>query len=141
MTIVNRTPRTHWVLCAVALLPFMIACSAPESAREGKVHSVSVQELLTLTMNPDSALILDVRSESEFAAGHVPNAVNIPFDQLSARLGEIETDREHGVVVYCQSGRRASMAIETLHEAGVENVGHLVGDMEGWRAAQLPIDQ
>ena len=54
------------------------------------------------------ATLLDVRTRDEFAGGHVDGAVNIPVDELPARIGELATDRP--VVAYCRSGRRSAHA-------------------------------
>ncbi len=60
--------------------------------------------------------VLDVRTPAEFAAGHVPGAVNIPYDQVASHLGEIPKDDE--IVLYCHSGRRAGLAAEVLAANG-----------------------
>jgi NADPH-dependent 2,4-dienoyl-CoA reductase/sulfur reductase-like enzyme/rhodanese-related sulfurtransferase len=60
--------------------------------------------------------VLDVRTPQEFAAGHIPGAVNIPLDELRPRLGELPRDRE--IAVYCQVGQRAYLATRVLRQAG-----------------------
>lgn len=62
------------------------------------------------------AVVVDVRSEAEFAGGHVAGAVNIPVDQLGARLGELPADKT--ILVYCRSGARSAAAARTLKAAG-----------------------
>ena len=115
------------------LLGVALACSgaAPEDVRE-----ISPQELLASAGQPDAPLVLDVRSAEEYASGHVPGARNLSHDQVAARLAELGPTRE--VVVYCESGKRAALAADVLHDAGF-TVHHLVGDMSGWRAQGLPI--
>src|SRR5262245_34721115 len=61
-------------------------------------------------------LLLDVRTPPEFAAGHVPDAVNIPVDELRSRQGELPHDRE--IAVYCQVGQRGYLATRILRQAG-----------------------
>lgn len=90
---------------------------------------------------PAGAIILDVRSSEEYASGHVPNAVSIPHDQLSARVAELGGEKGAPIVVYCESGRRAGFAATTLLEAGFTNVLHLDGDMRGWRENGRPTEQ
>lgn len=87
------------------------------------------------------SLILDVRTPEEYAAGHVPNAINIPHDEIEAHLAELEGRKSGPVVVYCKSGRRAGIAAEALAKAGFTNLLHLTGDMEAWTAAGLPIEK
>jgi rhodanese-related sulfurtransferase len=60
--------------------------------------------------------LLDVRTPQEFAAGHVPDAVNIPVDDLRSRLGELPHDQE--IAVYCQVGQRGYLATRILRQAG-----------------------
>lgn len=67
------------------------------------------------------AFLLDVRTPEEFAAGHVPGAINIPVDQLEQRLGELgPTDAP--IVVYCHSGRRSARAARLLDKQGYRDV-------------------
>jgi NADPH-dependent 2,4-dienoyl-CoA reductase/sulfur reductase-like enzyme/rhodanese-related sulfurtransferase len=67
--------------------------------------------------------LLDVRTPQEFGAGHLPEAVNIPVDDLRSRLGELPHDQE--IAVYCQVGQRGYLATRILRQAGFDavNVG------------------
>jgi rhodanese-related sulfurtransferase len=68
-------------------------------------------------------LLLDVRTPQEFGAGHLPEAVNIPVDDLRSRLGELPHDQE--IAVYCQVGQRGYLATRILRQAEFQavNVG------------------
>lgn len=114
-----------------ALLLLALACSATAP----QISEISQADVLA---EPTSTLILDVRTPDEFASGHVPRAVNIPHDQLAARLGEIESFRSAPVVVYCERGGRAGKAASVLADAGFSKLHHLTGDMAAWRQADLP---
>jgi len=83
-------------------------------------------------------LILDVRSPEEYAAGHVPGAINIPFREIDQHLAELRSHPQ--IVVYCERGIRANIAETTLADAGFENVLHLEGHMRYWRAQLLPTE-
>ncbi len=102
---------------------------------------ISQEELLSRLNAAQTPLILDVRSDAEFAQSHVPGALNIPHDQMSSRLSEIDSHRDREVVVYCESGRRAGRVTKILNAAGFSNLRHLAGDMSGWRNAELPVDR
>lgn len=104
-----------------------------------QVAQVSQQALLDMQTQKTPMLLLDVRTPEEFAAGHIAGAVNIPYDQVAAHLAEIPKDKQ--VVVYCKSGRRAGMAVETLSSNGYTKLGHLDGDMQGWTAAGRPVEE
>ena len=85
-------------------------------------------------------LVLDVRTPEEFAEGNVPGAINIPHDQVGARLAELAGAEDGEVVLYCRSGRRAGLAAGTLAEAGFKRLLHLEGDFPAWSAAGLPTE-
>jgi rhodanese-related sulfurtransferase len=73
---------------------------------------------------PDrSPFVLDVRTTGEFTRGHIPDAVNIPVDELRDRLNEVPRDRE--VAAYCQVGQRGYLATRVLLQAGFQaaNIG------------------
>ena len=61
--------------------------------------------------------MVDVRTPEEFASGHVPGAINIPFDELPRRAAEIGPPATP-VVLYCRSGRRSGIAVDALQKAG-----------------------
>jgi rhodanese-related sulfurtransferase len=67
--------------------------------------------------------LLDVRTAQEFAAGSIPGAVNIPVDELRARLEELPRDR--AIAAYCQVGQRGYLATRILLQSGfaVSNIG------------------
>lgn len=87
----------------------------------------------------EAPLILDVRSEAEYASGHVPGAVNIPHRMIASRLAEIADFKTLLVVVYCEVGVRAGVAESRLEQAGFQQIRLLDGHMERWRRADLPI--
>lgn len=66
------------------------------------------------------AWLVDVRSPSEFAAGHVKGSVNIPLDQVERRIAEFK--KKASVIVFCQSGMRSSRALSILKQNGLTNV-------------------
>lgn len=102
--------------------------------------TISQQELLTLMATPVSnTIVLDVRTPSEFAQGHIKGAINISHDQINDNLSKIIGYKNQTVVVHCRSGRRAVSAENALRAAGFSDLRHLEGDMNGWQAADLPL--
>jgi len=81
------------------------------------------------------ALLLDVRNDDEWEAGHAPAALHLPLGELSARHTELPTDRR--IVVICRSGGRSAKATEALVGAGYGAV-NLAGGMQAWAAVGLP---
>ena len=78
------------------------------------------------------AVLLDVREQNEWDAGHAPHAVHIPLRLLSEATAW--TSRQRQVVVVCRSGRRSAYATAALRAAGVDAV-NLLGGMQAWRYA------
>lgn len=114
---------------------FVLACSGSPPG----VRDISPDDLMARAQDAD-VLILDVRTSTEYETGHVPGAINIPFDEVEARLDELEPHRDGEIVLYCESGRRAGKAGDVLTGAGFEGIHHLEGDMSGWRKAGRPTE-
>ena len=69
------------------------------------------------------ALIIDVRTPEEFAAGHIPGAVNIPYEKIVAGISQVKgVEKSQAVLVYCRSGRRSSIAKASLEQNGWKQV-------------------
>lgn len=68
----------------------------------------------------ESYLLVDVRTAGEYNRGHIPSAINVPYQVISRDLPETEGDTI--VVVYCQSGRRSGIAYENLRSQGYDRV-------------------
>ncbi len=82
--------------------------------------------------------VIDVRSATEWADGHLPAAVHIPLGYLADRLQSLPAGKQ--VVVQCQSGGRSAIAASLLERLGVKNVVNLEGGYAAWRAAGLPVE-
>jgi rhodanese-related sulfurtransferase len=96
-------------------------------------HELSVQETARRA-GTGEVLLLDVRETDEWTAGHVEGAVHLPLGSLDPLT--VPTDRL--VVVVCRSGNRSSRAAHALAATGA-NVANMVGGMNAWAAAGLPI--
>ena len=71
------------------------------------------------------AFWLDVRSAEEFDQGHVSTALNIPYEEVPARIFEVTDDKDAVLYLYCRSGRRAGIAKQALEEMGYTRVINL----------------
>ena len=122
-------------IVALLLVAVGVACAEGPAAA-----TISQKDLATRISDASAPVIFDVRSQKEFASGHVPSAVNLPYDEIVDRLADRKLDPDDEIVIYCESGRRAAIAEEALRQAGFTGVRHLVGDMRGWRESHLPCD-
>ena len=71
----------------------------------------------------------------------MPGAINISHEQVADRLNELADHKQRGVILYCERGGRAGRAAADLKGAGFQNLGHLSGDMSGWRKAGRQIER
>jgi rhodanese-related sulfurtransferase len=124
----------------LACLAAIGALALTAEARAAEPSNISQGEFLALEKAGQAPKLVDVRTPEEFAAGHVPGAVNIERDQLPQHFPEFKASGKP-IVVYCERGPRALAAADTLQAAGFGEVEHLSGDMAGWRAAGLPIEK
>jgi len=131
-----RGSRLGPLFAALAVLASAVACAGDDASLVG-------QEALLARLDAQDAqlVVLDVRTAQEFAEGHVPGARNISHDELGARLGELAGARDKDLVIYCRSGRRTGLAIETLQQAGFSRLLHLEGDFLGWTAAGRRVER
>jgi phage shock protein E len=116
------------------------APAAKPAAAASVMQPMSQEDLLEhQAKHPEHLFVLDVRSPEEFATGHVPGAVNVPYDQIAARISEVPKDKD--VVLYCRSGRRAGIAADVLAANGYTRLSHLEGDMPAWIEKGRPVEQ
>ena len=106
------------------------------SRRSGR----EISTLLAVQLiNYKDALVLDVREESEYDAGHIPNSKHIPADKIKDRIEELEKFKDKPIVVIYRSGVRSGNASATLHENGFSLIHNLTGGIDTWKHADLPI--
>ncbi|HRE88333.1 MAG TPA: rhodanese-like domain-containing protein [Myxococcota bacterium] len=111
--------------------PPAVQLSPPE--KEAKGAPSGVAPLGHRELVAKGAPLIDVRTPEEFAAGHVPGAINIPVDEVPSRLAELARLTEgkgKDLVVYCRSGRRSAIAASTLSAEGYKVID--VGPMSAF---------
>lgn len=95
----------------------------------------------TRLMNQGNSLVLDVRDEKAYKAGHLPRARHIALGDLQARLGEIAKFKEKPVIVTDRNTTRAAAACRLLRRGGFTNVVALKGGLAAWQQASLPLEK
>ena len=108
------------------------------------VKTTDMDGYLAAVKSPNGALLLDVREEDEFKAGHVPGTVNIPRGLLEFRIWKqlgfpspVDTGRK--IFVQCQTGGRATLATKQLQDVGFTNVVAVVMNFEEWQNNNNPL--
>jgi phage shock protein E len=87
----------------------------------------------------DDVLILDVREQSEYDAGHIPGVTLIPLNDVPNRLSEIPKDKP--VIVTCRSGNRSGQATDFLRQQGYTNVHNMTGGLNAWQQAGYAVQK
>lgn len=119
----------------------LVACGAPHPGAGADAGQVGLRSDVDIpafvAAHAQGAKVVDVRTPGEFAAGHVPGAVNLPLNELRAddpRLPEGEP-----LYVICEVGGRSSRAADTLAAAG-RSVVNVQGGTRAWRDAGQPVE-
>ena len=89
------------------------------------VSALLISVFLSFGLWASDSYWIDVRTAEEYQSGHVADAVNIPYEEIGARIVEVTGDKEAVIYLYCRSGRRAGVALETLQQLGYVNVVNL----------------
>ncbi|MBP7980386.1 MAG: rhodanese-like domain-containing protein [Tolumonas sp.] len=125
------------VLAWIGLATAVIASAV--KAKLSPVKQVEHQAAVAL-INKQDAVVVDVRTQEEFAKGHIANAHHMPLAQIEqGNTTEIDKHKEKPVIVVCETGDRADKAATKLVKAGFQQVYLLRGGLSQWRASNLPV--
>jgi rhodanese-related sulfurtransferase len=94
----------------------------------------------THLINREDAMVVDVREPAEYGAGHILGAKNVPLSRVGD-AAELAKRKEKPLIVYCDSGDRASKALALLKKKGFTRVVNLSGGLGGWQQAGLPVEK
>ena len=122
------------VLLLVVMMLSMTACGTAggtggsgDGQKAADYVSITAEEAKDMMDAEQDYIILDVRTEEEFAEGHIPGAVLIPDYEIGERAREMLPDKEQLIFVYCRSGNRSKKASAELAEMGYTNVKEFGG--------------
>ena len=97
------------------------------------VKNVSAEEAYNLIREDKEFVILDVRTKEEYDDGHIPGAKLFPVQLLPMKLDELDEYKNKPVLVYCASGGRSPIAVDTLANNAFKNIYHLSRGLSSWR--------
>ena len=105
---------------------------------KSRIKEVPVPQLKTWMDSGQKLLLIDVREDNEWQAGHAASAVHIGRGTLEREIEKAAPDKAQRVVLYCHSGARSALAADTLQKMGYSNVFSLAGGFTSYQAAGLP---
>jgi rhodanese-related sulfurtransferase len=126
------------LVMVLALVSALASPGRSEDAPTTQAPSMTPAELQSRRAAGTAPLVIDVRTPEEYATGHIPGALNIPYDQIDRRVSELRS--ENGVALYCMLGPRARKGEAALLAAGHSDVFHIEGGLAAWKQADLPIE-
>lgn len=121
------------ILAGLSALVLLAGCSTTATATNldatGFANKVAESGVITI----------DVRTPGEYMVGHIKDAINIDVEGLQFESEIAKLDKSATYAVYCHSGRRSGIAVETMHHAGFTNLFNLTNGIADWQANGLPL--
>ncbi len=113
-------------LLILTLLFFLMGCNTGTNAKNSP-QDITPAEAKELLEADSSVVIIDVRTQSEYDAGHIPNAVLLPLDEISNSAAQIMPNLNTTYIIYCRSGNRSAQAVTLLDQMGYTDLYDLGG--------------
>jgi len=127
------------LMIGATIASLAVGCSPanpPATATAGMALEISPGEAATLLSQ--GAFLLDVRTQDEYAQGHIAGSTLIPLDILSSQLDELPRDGQ--ILVICRSGNRSAQARDLLLASGFPRVTSIQGGIQAWIDQGLPLE-
>jgi len=134
--LIEYITRHPFLAGGTAVLALAVLAYEASRARSGG-QSVGPMDAVRL-MN-QGALLLDVRSQSEFDSGHILDARHVPQDQIASSGEVLKKYKDKVVITCCESGMRSGAAARVLQAQGFTKIVNLKGGLQAWRAENLPL--
>jgi len=108
----------------------LTGCAGTGDITDHTYRQITAEEAVSMMERESDYIILDVRRPDEFAAGHIPNAVNVPSETIGTAEIAALPDKDQLILVYCRSGRRSKEASEKLVKLGYTNIVEFGGILD-----------
>ena len=118
------------------LLPILLSalmitgCAGTSNSQTNTYRQITMDEAVDMMAQETGYIILDVRRPDEYAAGHIPNAINVPNESIGTSDIPELPDKDQLIMVYCRSGRRSKEASEKLVKLGYTNIVEFGGILD-----------
>jgi len=136
----QRVPEffSHHTLLVMLFVVLVLTLVGNEVARLFRGYRELTPGGLTLLINRENPLLVDVSSLQDYESGHLPGARYVPMSQFDPENKDLAKARELPVAVYCKTGATSAQAAARLVKAGFKHVYWLGGGLAAWRQADLP---
>ena len=119
-------------LIPIVLSALMLTGCAGAGNQTNSYRQISMDEAVAMMEQESGYIILDVRRPDEYATGHIPNAINVPNENIGTDEISALPDKDQLIMVYCRSGRRSKEAAEKLVKLGYTNIVEFGGILD-WK--------
>lgn len=127
----------HWLLTLAFLVIFFMIVAVEFIRAKRGVQQISPREATRL-MNHQNAVIIDLRSNEAFAAGHIVGAISQPFADLPNKIKKLEKYKSQPIILVCAAGLESQRAAKLLSAEQIPS--HiLAGGIRGWQDAEMPL--
>jgi len=145
-----------WLTCLIvfSMLTLSIAQEKPKvpawqttvvkdwvAKAKSEIKKVTIADVKSAIDNKEKAYILDVRDPDEFAAGHIPGAINVSRGKLEFIIWDKIRERDAKIYVYCLTAARSALATKTLNDMGYKNAVLMDAHFEQWIKAGYPVQR
>ncbi len=115
----------------ILLTALLLGGCAAQSTEKASYRQISMEQAVTMMAEEKGYIILDVRRADEFAAGHIPGAINIANESIGSEEIPELPDKDQLILVYCRSGNRSKQASQKLADLGYTNIVEF-GGIHDW---------
>ena len=115
------------IMLLISLSLFGLTACDGDNKKDSTYEQITAEQAKTIMDTEKDYVIIDARTEEEFAEGHIENAILIPEYEIATRAEKELPDKEQLILVYCRSGRRSKIASEELVKLGYTNVKEFGG--------------
>ncbi len=134
--LIEYITRHPFLAGGTAVLALAVLAYEASRARSG---GQSVGPMDAVRLINEGALLIDVRTQAEFDAGHILDARHVPQDQVASSGESLKKYKDKVVIACCESGMRSGAAARVLQAQGFGKVVNLKGGLQAWRAENLPL--
>jgi phage shock protein E len=120
--------RVQLSLAAIGLVLTVLDGSVLAQTQDAKLtQQLTVTDAKQQTQRHNNVIWIDVRTKEEYDSGHLPGAIHIPYEQITDKISQLTQDKNTEIQLYCRSGRRSGIALESLTALGFSKVSNAGG--------------
>lgn len=114
--------RKYIVISLIIVIAIVIVYNSNIKSTKLEYQIITANEAYNIIESEEDFIILDVRTESEYASGHIKDSILLPYDEISIKAETVLPNKNKKILIYCRSGNRSSIAAKELSELGYTDI-------------------